>query len=391
MKTQPPPAKGKKIMARKRQPVFFRQNWVEVDKSDFHFNLKKIKEYLAKDTKIMPIIKANAYGHGGIALAKEAQKAGVACIGVSSLEEGIKFREAGIKTSILVLGNIFPFDNLQVAVAHSLTPTLSTMPGINALEDLAVKLDKKLNFHLEIDTGMGRIGVLPETAASLLNKIASTPEINMSGLCTHFPVADTDSVFTKAQLETFLKTVKYARTTLGLKFVAHAANSAALFRDKKTHLDMVRPGISLYGLSPFKYAERFLKLKPVLSWKTRITLLKRVPAGFSVSYGRTFVTNKASVIATIPVGYADGYNRLLSNKGDVLVRGKRCPIAGRITMDMTMIDVTGVKGVALGDEVVLIGAQGKEQIKADELAKIQETINYEVTCAISPRVPRIVV
>jgi len=382
---------AEKIRVVKRPQIFFRQNWVEVDKSDFHFNLKKIKEYLAKDTKVMPVIKANAYGHGGIALAKEAQKAGVAYIGVSSLEEGISFREAGIKSPILVFSNVFPLENLQVAVAHSLTPTISNMAGIMHLEDLAVRLNKKLSFHLEIDTGMGRIGALPETAYQLLQKIAQTPEITMTGMFTHFAVADTDPVFTQTQLDAFLKVVKFARATLGLKFTAHAANSAALFRNKRTHLDMVRPGISLYGLSPFKNAERFIKLKPVLSWKARITFLKRVPAGFCVSYGRTFVTNRASVIATIPVGYADGYNRLLSNQGDVLVRGKRCPIAGRVTMDMTMIDVTGVKGVSLGDEVVLIGSQGKEQIKADELAKIQDTINYEITCAISPRVPRIVV
>ncbi|MDR1696043.1 MAG: alanine racemase [Endomicrobium sp.] len=422
MKTQPPPAgaktarvnnskvkkpTGKKTIAEKekirihekpviiavknRPQVFFRQNWVEVDKSDFHFNLKKIKDYLAKDTKIMPVIKANAYGHGGIALAKEAQYAGVAYIGVSSLEEGISFREAGIKSNILILGNIFPLDNLQVAAVHSLTPTISTMAGVSALEDLAVRLNKKLSFHLEIDTGMGRIGALPDAAYSLLQKIAQTPEINMTGMYTHFAVADTDPVFTQSQLDAFSKVVRFARQALGLKFIAHAANSAALFRNKRTHLDMVRPGISLYGLSPFKSAERFIKLKPVLTWKTKITYLKRVPSGFCVSYGRTYVTSRESVIATIPVGYADGYSRLLSNKGDVLVRGKRCPIAGRVTMDMTMIDVTGVKGVAVGDEVVLIGAQGKEQIKADELAKIQETINYEITCAISPRVPRIVV
>ncbi|MCL2145089.1 MAG: alanine racemase [Endomicrobia bacterium] len=387
MKTKPPAA----VSTVRRQPVFFRQNWVEVDKSDFHFNLKKIKEYLAKDTKILPVIKANAYGHGGVALAKEAQKAGVYSIGVSSLEEGIQFREAGIKSNILVLGSIFPLSNLSVAVAHSLTPTVSSIAGVTALEDLAVKINKKLNFHLEIDTGMGRVGALPDAAFAIIQKIAQTPEISMDGMYTHFSVADTDPVFTRKQLEAFLKVVKYAKTVCGLKFISHAANSAALFRDKRTHLDMVRPGISLYGLSPFRNAERFMKLKPVLSWKTKIIFMKRVPSGYSVSYGRTYVTNKASVIATIPVGYADGYNRLLSNKGDVLVRGKRCPIAGRVTMDMTMIDVTGVKGVSLGDEAVLIGAQGKEQIKADEFAKIQDTINYEVTCAISPRVPRIVV
>lgn len=392
MKKQKPPEKMKVIRKKKRPPVFYRQTWVEIDKSDFHFNLKKIKEYLSKDTKIMPIIKSNAYGHGGIALAKEAQKAGIAHLGVSSLEEGIAFRNAGIKANILVLGNIYPLENLNVAVAHSLTPTISTMAGINELEDLAIRLNKKLNFHLEIDTGMGRIGALPEAAYAIIQKIAQTPEINMTGMYTHFSVADTDPVFTRNQLNEFMKIVKYAHS-LDLKFITHAANSAALITDKSTHLDMVRPGISLYGLSPFKHSERFLKLrlKPVLSWKTKITFLKKVSDGFCVSYGRTYVTNKASVIATIPVGYADGYARILSSKGEVLVRGKRCPIAGKITMDMTMIDVTGVKGVSIGDEVVLIGSQGKEQIKADDLAKIQDTISYEITCAISPRVPRIIV
>jgi alanine racemase len=374
-----------------KQTGFFRQNWVEIDRSDFHFNLKKIKEHIAKDTKIMVVIKANAYGHGGVALAKEAQRAGVNWIGISSLEEGIQFREVGIKSNILVLGNIFSFENFQVAVAYSLTLTISTMSGLMTLEDLAVKLNKKINFHLKIDSGMGRIGVIPEASYSILRKIAQIPKTNMTGMYTHFAVADTDPVFTQQQLGIFMNIVKFARVNLGLKFIAHAANSSALFRNKCTHLDMVRPGISIYGLSPFKYAERFLKLKPVLSWKTKIIFLKEVPAGFGVSYGRTFVTNRASIIATIPVGYADGYNRLLSNKCDVLVRGKRCSVAGRITMDMTMIDVTDVKEVSLGDEVVLIGVQGKEHIKVDELAKIQNTINYEVTCGISVRVPRIVV
>jgi len=391
MQKEPPPELTNSFSSKKRAPVFFRQNWVEVDKSDFHFNLKKIKEHLAKDTKIMAVIKANAYGHGGIALAKEAQRAGIQWIGVSSLEEGISFREAGIKTNILVLGNIYPFENYQVAVVHNLTPSISNMASLAALEDIAVRLNKSINFHLAVDTGMGRLGVLPDAVYPLLQKVAQTPELNMTGMYTHFAVADTDPVFTQTQLDSFTKIVRFARQNLGLKFIAHAANSAALFRNKRTHLDMVRPGISLFGLSPFKHAERFIKLKPVLTWKARITLLKRVPSGFCVSYGRTFVTTKESIIATIPVGYADGYNRQLSNKGDVLVRGKRCPIAGRVTMDLTMIDVTGVKGVCLGDEVVLIGAQGKEQIKVDELAKIQDTINYEVTCAISARVPRIVV
>ncbi|MDR0977455.1 MAG: alanine racemase [Endomicrobium sp.] len=388
-KQQPPPAVTAAV--NKRPKVFFRQNWVEIDKSDFHFNLKKIKEYIAKDTKIMAVVKSNAYGHGGAVLAKEAQSAGLQWLAVSSVEEGIELRAAGIDVDILILDNIFPFENFQVAVAHSLTPTISTMSGLMRLEDLAVKLNKRINFHLQIDTGMGRIGAVPENAYSILQKIAQIHEVCMTGMYTHFAVADTDPVFTKMQIDVFTKIVKFAKVNLGLKFIAHLANSAALFKYKRSHFDMVRPGISLYGLDPFKHSDKFLKLKPVLSWKTKIAFLKKVSAGFCISYGRTFVTSKTSVIATLPVGYADGLNRLLSNKGDVLVGGKRCPIVGRITMDMTMVDVTDVKGVSLGDEAVIIGTQGSEQIKVDELANIQDTINYEITCSISSRVPRIIV
>ena len=384
MKEQPP-------SARKKSLTFFRQNWVEIDKSDFLFNLKKIKESLKKDTKILPVIKANGYGHGGAELAKEAVRAGVYGIGISSVEEGIQYRKAGIKTNLLMLSSVYPCDGLEVAVFWDLTPSLSNLHDIQFLASLAKKLDKRLEFHLKIETGMGRLGVSPQDAYHIIEKIAEMPEIKMSGMFTHFAVSDTNPAYTKNQLDIFCDIAKYAKK-LGLKFISHVANTAALMMDKKTHLDMVRPGIGLYGLTPFdRVVSKALKLKPVLSWKARIINLRKVSAGFCVSYGRTFVTNKASIIAVIPVGYADGYSRVLSNKADVLVRGKRCPIAGRITMDMMMIDVTGVKGVSVGDEVVLIGTQDKETIKAEELAKLQNTINYEVTCAISTRVPRILV
>lgn len=384
MKEQPPSAKKKNL-------TFFRQNWVEIDKSDFLFNLKKIKESLKKDTKILPVIKANGYGHGGAELAKEAVRAGVYGIGISSVEEGIQYRKAGIKTNLLMLSSVYPVEGLEVAVFWDLIPSLSNLHDIQFLSTLAKKLDKRLEFHLKIDTGMGRLGVSPQDAYHVIEKIAEMPEIKMSGMFTHFAVSDTNPAYTKNQLDIFCDIAKYAKK-LGLKFISHVANTAALMTDKKTHLDMVRPGIGLYGLTPFdRVVSKALKLKPVLSWKARIINLRKVSAGFCVSYGRTFVTNKASIIAVIPVGYADGYSRVLSNKADVLVRGQRCPIAGRITMDMMMVDVTGVKGVSVGDEVVLIGTQGSQTIKAEELAKLQNTINYEITCAISTRVPRIIV
>ncbi|MFA7074210.1 MAG: alanine racemase [Endomicrobiaceae bacterium] len=385
MKEHPPSAK------RKNMQNFYRPTWVEVDKSDFLFNLKKIKEYLKKDTKVLAVIKANGYGHGGIELAKEAVKAGIYGIGVSSIEEGIQFRKAGIKAKILVLGSGYPLEHLSIASFWDLTPTISSMQGLHALAALSQKFGKKLEFHLKVDTGMGRVGVVAkDNALLILKKIVNMPDIKMVGMYTHFAVADTNATYTQNQLDLFNEVVKYAKQ-LGLQFLAHAANTAGLISNKKTHLDMVRPGIGLYGLTPFEHTKYKLKLKPVLSWKTKIIYLKKVPAGFCVSYGRTFVTNRSSVIATIPVGYADGYSRILSNKADVLVRGKRCPIAGRITMDMMMVDVTGIKGVSIGDEVVLIGAQGKETVKTEELAKLQNTISYEVTCSISTRVPRIIV
>jgi alanine racemase len=388
MKEQPPAIL--KQQKEKKVP-FFRPNWVEIDKSDFLFNLKKIKEYLKKDTKVLAVIKSNAYGHGGIELAKEAVKAGIYGIGVSSIEEGISFRKAGIKAKILVFGSGYPLEYLSVAAFWDLIPTISSLQGLHALSALAQKYNKKLEFHLKVDTGMGRVGVVAgDNAKIMLQKIAAITDIKMSGMYTHFSVADTNLSYTQNQLDKFNETIKYAKK-LGLKFISHAANTAALLSSKKTHLDMVRPGIGLYGLSPFEHVQQKFKLKPVLSWKTKIIYLKKVSSGFCVSYGRTYVTNKSSVIATVPVGYADGYGRVLSNKADVLVRGKRCPVAGRITMDMMMIDVTDVKGVSIGDEVVLIGTQGKETIKAEELAKLQNTINYEITCSISPRVPRIIV
>ena len=388
MKEQLPSSEKK---TRKIKDTFFRPTWIEIDKSDFLFNLKKIKEHLKTDTKVLAVIKSNAYGHGGIELAKEAVKAGIYGIGVSSIEEGITFRKAGIKAKILVFGSGYPIEYLTTTVFWDLIPTISSLQGLHELSNIAKKFKKNLEFHLKVDTGMGRVGVVAgENTDIILKKIATMSEITMTGIYTHFSVADTNADYTESQLHKFNEVIKSAKK-LGLKFIAHAANSAAILTNKKTHLDMVRPGIALYGLSPFEHAPQDLKLKPVLSWKTKIIYLKKVPSGFCVSYGRTFVTNKNSVIATVPVGYADGYSRVFSNKANVLARGKRCPIAGRITMDMMMIDVTDVKGVSIGDEVVLLGTQGKETIKVEELAKLKNTISYEIICSIATRVPRIIV
>ena len=368
----------------------YRPTWTEIDVKAFRSNFQNIKSHLKKKTKILAVVKANAYGHMSVPLAHEAVKLGAAALGVSSLEEGIVLRENGIKGEILILGSIYPLENLAAAAQFDLTPTISSIQGVAQLVHIAKRAHKCLRFHLKVDTGMGRIGVSTLSAFRLIEKISLRNEIKMTGLYTHFACADCDKEFTMKQLDSFLEVVQYAKK-LGLKFTAHAANSAAFFKYNKAQLDMVRPGISLYGLLPYAGADRVIKLKPVLSWKTRIVYLKRIKKNTSVSYGRTYSAKRPVVIATLPVGYADGYNRQLSNKGEVLIRSKRCPVVGRVTMDMIMVDVTAVTGAEIGDEAVIIGRQGNQVITAEDIAAKLNTINYEITCGISYRVPRILV
>jgi alanine racemase len=368
----------------------FRPTWVEIDPKAVSRNVKNIKKHLKPQTAMMAVVKANAYGHDANWVAVAALKAGVTSLGVSSIEEGIALRKHDIKCEILILGSMFPLENYSVAAKYGLTPTISSARGLEELANTARKLKKRLEFHLKLDTGMGRIGVSSYGASRLLDEVARTKEVEMSGLYTHFAVAGTDKIYTGQQLKKFETAVKYAKK-LGLRFTAHAANSAAILRYKNAHFDMVRPGIMIYGMYPFFGARKKIDLLPVLSWKTRIVFLKRVPKGTCVSYSRTFVSGCSSLIATLPVGYADGYLRKFSNRADVLVRGRRARVVGRVTMDMIMVDVTGIPEAAIGDEVVLIGSQGNDKIRAEELANIAGTINYEITCGISYRVPRVLV
>jgi len=371
-----------------------RPNYSVIDTAAFAANIKSVKKFLekklGKKPGIIAVVKANAYGHGAVPLAKVAVGNGIAYLGVASIEEGIALREEGIKAPILILGSIFPLENLQYAARYNLVPTISSLYGVNSLSRLAKKLGRKLSFHLKVDVGMGRIGLSVPSAFTVLKKIVSLKEIVMEGLYTHFPCADSDVACTKAQFEKFLEVVKFAKS-LKLKFSSHCANSSALLKMPQSALDLVRPGLLLYGLEPFEGAGKKISIRPVLSWKAAIVFLKRVRKATPISYGAAFVTKRNSVIATIPTGYADGYARLLSGKAQVLVRGIRCPVLGRVTMDMIMADVSDVPGVSIGDEVVLLGVQGPQRISAQELAKYCDTINYEITCQISSRVPRVLI
>jgi alanine racemase len=343
----------------------------------------------AEGRKVLVVVKARAYGHGAATVARRLLEQGADMLGVAIVEEGRELREAGIDAQVLVMGPLFP-EQAATVVALRLTPAVYSMPFALALSEAARERKTRVSVHVKIDTGMGRIGIPPETAPDFIADLQRLGNIDAEGLMTHFADADLrDKAFASRQMDRFealLKTLDDRGTRIPLR---HAANSAAVLDFRRALFTMVRPGLMLYGYNPLEAGLDKADLMPVLSLVTRIAFLKNVPAGVPISYGRTFTTRRESLIATLPVGYADGYSRGLSNKGEALVRGARAPIVGRVCMDMCMIDVTGIAGVREGDEVALIGGQGKERITADELAEKTGTISYEVLCGISARVPRI--
>jgi alanine racemase len=343
----------------------------------------------AGNRKVLAVVKAQAYGHGAVPVARRLVGLGCPMLGVATVEEGRDLRDAGITVPLLVMAPVFP-EQAEVIVGAKLTPVVYTLAVSRALSGAVAGSGGKVTVHVKVDTGMGRVGVTPEEGVSFIETISRLPGIVVEGLMTHFADADLrDKQFAAAQMDRFeslLRTLESAGIDIPLR---HAANSAAVLEYGRALLTMVRPGLMLYGYNPLESGVA-ADLRPVLSLFTRIAFLKKVPAGVPISYGRTFVTKRESLIATIPIGYADGYSRGLSNTGEALVRGKRVPVAGRVCMDMTMLDVTDVPDVAAGDEVVLIGSSGSERITADDIAARTGTIAYEVLCGISGRVPRII-
>jgi len=351
-------------------------------------NLKNINRKISRQTKILAIVKADAYGHGAVEVARVCEKQRC-CLGVALIEEAITLRKAGIKAPILILGSIFPFTNFKYVLDYNLIPTIASLAGARSLSRIAAKHKQKIKFHLKVDTGMGRIGIRPVSAVATIKKIKTLPFIEMEGLYTHLASAEDDEAYSRQQIEMFIKIIKeLEQEHITIKY-KHVSGSAAILKYRNYPLTMVRPGLMMYGLPPFKGAEKQITLRPVLSLKTKIVYLKRLPKGNSISYGRTFITKRNSFIGTLPVGYADGYPRSLSNKAVVLVQGKRVPVIGRVCMDMCMIDLTGMKGLDVGEEVILIGKQGQEAISVHEIADWAKTISYEIVCGISARVPRI--
>jgi alanine racemase len=339
----------------------------------------------------MAVVKADGYGHGDKVIASALEENGCDCFGVAMLEEGIRLREAGLKKPIVVLGGLLPGQGPDF-FNFDLTPVIYDLSTARRLDRIAGEISTTKKVHVKIDTGMGRLGILPEEVGEFFEGFKGLENIELEGLMSHYADMEVeDKSFSRTQLDRFLEAVEHVRS-LGLKPKnVHMSNSAAIVDFKESHMDMIRAGLMLYGAYP---AERFLekiKLKPVMELKTQIISLKKIPKGSSVSYGRTFVAERDSLIATIPAGYADGIPRRLSNNGEALVRGERAKIAGTVCMDMTMLDVTEISGAQVGDEVVLIGGQGTEEITALEVADLAGTIPYEILCNVGARVPRVVV
>jgi len=366
---------------------YYRPTWAEINLSNLTHNLNQIKKMLAPKTRIMVTIKADAYGHGLIPVAKRLVSDGVDFLGIASIDEGIELRNAGVSLPILILGLILKKD-IEPVFKYGLTATVCDEELALILNNKARNYGKPINVHIKVDTGMGRIGVLHQDAQKLVKKIHKLKFINIEGIFTHLALADMNKKFTLHQLDLFNDLIqRLNKDGINIPLV-HAANSMGVIDYKISHFNMVRPGLVVYGLYPKENLK--IDLKPVLSLKTRVIFIKGVPSGFGISYGHDYITKKQTRIATLPIGYGDGYPRNLSNKAPVLIRGRRFNICGKICMDQIMVDA-GDSAVKTGDEVVLIGSQGKNKITAEELARISGTIPYEIVCGLGSRIPRIYV
>ena len=370
----------------------FTRTWAEINLDYIAHNVKEIQKKVGKRTEIMAVVKADAYGHGVLETVNTLVDGGCSRLAVSMLDEAIQLRQIGIGIPILLLSHTNPA-RVDELIKYQITQTVYSHDIAVALSDEAVKQGTKARVHIKIDTGMTRVGFPPGySAVKAVNEIQRLPGIIVEGIFTHFATADEkDSAFTIHQTELFDSIISELNRIGILIPIRHVANSAAIIQYPELAMELVRPGIILYGIYPSKEVDRsILDLKPAMTLKTNISLIKWVEENTSVSYGRKFISKRKSRIATIPVGYADGYSRLLTGKGRVLVNGQYAPVVGSICMDQCMIDVTDIEGeIQTGDEVVLLGKQGNCEITAEELADHIGTIPYEVVCIIGKRVPRV--
>jgi len=371
------------------------RTWATVDLSAVRHNVRLARQIVGPDVGVAAVVKADAYGHGAVPVARAALEAGAVALVVAEAQEGIELRRAGLDAPIVIIGASLPWDAESI-VAHDLAACLSPPSMLEAIRAEARRQGRKARVHLMVDLGMRRDGVTWDEALELARRLAEMREVELEGVASHFPTADAeDTTFAERQIEEFARLLADVSAAGPRPRYAHLAASAAILRLPRSHFNLVRLGILLYGMSPFTCTalpphSSFLRSsQAVLSWRTRVVYLRSVAAGTEVGYGHTYVTPCPTVLATLPVGYYDGYLRVYSNNADVLVRGRRAPVVGRVSMDYITVDVGDIPGVALGDVATLIGRDGDECIRAEELAERRGTIPYEVTCAIGPRVRRL--
>ncbi len=371
----------------------------QIDLNAFKHNLGRIRSLLEPQVKLMAVVKADAYGHGAIPCAKAALEAGADWLGVAILNEGVELRDSGIDAPILVMGSILPGE-VQDLVYHDLSTSVSDFSLAEELSRQAEKQGKAVGVHLKIDTGMGRLGMHPDDLPGFMEQTRKLKNLRVEGIFTHLSSADEpDPEFTLGQLSRLSQAIEFLKSKGVSLPMVHAANSSGILNFTASHLDMVRPGISLYGALPSPDVKPIVAalqgcdpdpfFLPVMQWKTKILQINKLPKGTPLSYNRKFTTERESLIAVLPVGYGDGLNRILSNNMDVLIRGQRAPQVGTICMDLCLIDVTDIVGVQGEDEVILFGQQGNETITVDEMAERCGTISYEILCNVGKRVPRV--
>lgn len=366
-----------------------RPTYVEIDLAALQHNFRQARRQAGDGCELLAVVKADAYGHGADRVAPALQQAGADLFGVAMVEEGVELRRVGVSRPILVLGGVYPGQEAEL-LAHELVPVIFDLETAYRLNALALAAGQRLPYHLKLDSGMGRLGFRPEELPATLAALAEWPGLVMDGLISHLAVADdSNHPLTAEQAGLFRAALAQVRAAGFAPRHIHLSNSAALFSQQFPECNLVRPGIVLYGGLPAPDFAEHLDLRSVMSFRSAVAQLKEIPAGTGVSYGHRFIAGRPTRLAAVPVGYADGYSRQLSNVGEVLVRGRRARVAGAVCMDWILIDVTDIPQVAVGDEVTLLGRDNGQVITAEEWAQRIGTINYEVFCQISKRVPRL--
>lgn len=362
---------------------------MEVNLKNIRSNYRTIREYVGTGPQIMAVVKADAYGHGAVPVARALLEEGCVRFAVATPDEALELREAGIKEPVLVLGPS-PYNVAEEYVKHNISAAFTDVDFAKAMNKAALQEEKKALLHMKIDTGMGRIGFLPDEVPSVLDEIAPLKGIMLEGLFTHFATADETRLdYTEAQFEKY-KSVLDLLEKKGIKIpLRHVCNSAGTLNSPEKYLDAVRPGVILYGMWPSGECIRPIELKPTFEVKTAVSLVRTLPPKSGIGYGLKYMTRGVENIAVLPIGYADGFSRSLSMKVDVLIKGHRVPICGNICMDQTMVNITSIPDVEVGDEVVIVGRQGEETITPEEIASARNTINYEVPIMFLKRVPRV--